>query len=142
MASNYSNFFFSARTVEFSFDEYVYGRNTYTGSAVATGTNDPWSPSLSSTTVVGKSVVFDNYVFSPKHYGHMRDTLYSPPLRYPYIVGGTPGGGEPTVETPLTPVSSTHTLSVNTDGYSRISKRYVDGIASNPISSTSFTEIS
>jgi hypothetical protein len=121
MASNYSNYFFVAKTNLPSYDEYVYGLNYYTGSSVATGSDDPWLPITGSAIVVGKVATFDNYVFSPKSHGNMRDTFYSPPYRYVYT-----GQKESSPPVSIFFASSSLRLSSNQDPHSRIFSRFND----------------
>jgi hypothetical protein len=130
MASNYSNYFFSVRSNFYAYDEYVYGLNSYTGSTVMKGANDPWSPVTGSTTVVAGNVVFDNYVFSPRSYGSFRDLLYSPPMRHYYTDPAFPPldrpEADPAVKVNEWTVTTATTASFNKDSYSRISTRYRD----------------
>jgi len=121
MASNYSNYFFSIKTDEYAYDEYVYGRNSYTGSCVMASNNDPWNPITGSTiTRLASTVARENYAFSPKAYGNFRDMFYSPPSKYVYSADD--------LYKPLIKISGalSYSSSLNTDQYSRISTRFRD----------------
>jgi len=77
--------------------------------------------------------LFDNYIFSPKHYGYFSDTFYSPPDKY-YFTNEIKALSTPVNSPPSAPVivvatltTGSYRLTSNTDVNLRIMARYVDG---------------
>ena len=117
------NYFFKSVSGKFSFDDYVYGLNE---------NKVEWAPTTGSITAVGVKL-FDNYIFSPKHYGYFSDTFYSPPDKY-YFTNEIKAGSAPANSPPSPPAivvatltTGSYRLTSNTDNYLRIMARYVDG---------------
>jgi len=140
MASNFSNFFFTAFSERFGYDEFVFGPNTMTGSGAyqtvlnypesappATGTwssNVTWSPTSGTITAAG-IVLKDKTVLSPVHHGFFGDVIGTPPERYLWSDNGK---STPPIYTPLASGSS-YELSINRDIHSRIFSRFLDSDA-------------
>ena len=83
-------------------------------------------------TAVGVKL-FDNYIFSPKHYGHFSDMFYSPPDKY-YFTNEIKAGSAPANSPPSPPAivvanltTGSYRLTSNTDVNLRMMARYVDG---------------
>jgi len=134
MASNFSNFFFTAFSERFGYDEFVFGPNTMTGSgnfqenvnlnAGTWSSVSSWSPTTGTVTAVGDALK-DKTVLSPIHHGFFGDTISTPPERYLWSENGK---STPPIYTPLAS-GSAYELSVNRDPYSRIFSRFLDSDA-------------
>ncbi len=134
MASNFSNFFFTAFSERFGYDEFVFGPNTMTGSGNFQENVNPnvgtwssissWSPTTGTVTAAG-DVLKDKTVLSPVHHGFFGDTISTPPERYLWSENGK---STPPIYTPLAS-GSAYELSINRDPYSRIFSRFLDSDA-------------
>jgi len=104
---------------------------SFRGGAGRTGIVE-WAPTTGTMTAVGIKL-FDNYIFSPKHYGYFSDTFYSPPDKY-YFTNEIKALSTPVNSPPSAPVivvatltTGSYRLTSNTDVNLRIMARYVDG---------------
>jgi len=103
----------------------------FSGGTDRTGEGE-WAPTTGTMTAVGVKL-FDNYIFSPKHYGYFSDTFYSPPDKY-YFTNEIKALSTPVNSPPSAPVivvatltTGSYRLTSNTDVNLRIMARYVDG---------------
>ena len=103
----------------------------FSGGTDRTGEGE-WAPTTGTMTAVGVKL-FDNYIFSPKHYGHFSDMFYSPTDKY-YFTNEIKAGSAPANSPPSPPAivvanltTGSYRLTSNTDVNLRMMARYVDG---------------